>query len=146
MKTGIVLAIGALLALHDGSAAAQAPSPQDADGDTLELTMTLLPEGATQPDAVTKVIELPPAAANGEEESGADAAQGLDRANEARERRNDGLGRAAEAREEGRAFGREMREQAQENRENNGRAEPPEPPGRPDLPGGVNPGGPPGTP
>lgn len=35
--------------------------PQDADLDNLEVTMRLLPQGATRPDPVTRVIELPEA-------------------------------------------------------------------------------------
>lgn len=81
-----------------------------ADSDALDLTMVLMPENATRPDAVTRVIELPAAAAEAAREN---AARGLDEANAAREREN-GLENAAEAGEQG-------RERAQENREDRGR-------------------------
>src|SRR5690606_34535729 len=42
------------------SAAAQDPEPVE-DSENLDVTMRLLPEGATGPDAVTRVIELPEA-------------------------------------------------------------------------------------
>jgi hypothetical protein len=105
----------------------------DADGvETLDVTMTLMPEGATLPDAVTRLIELPDAAAETARES---AAQGLETANEARANRDAGLGVAGEARENGREFGQEVREQAQENSENAGRGGRPDPAGPPEVPG-----------
>ena len=81
-----------------------------AGGDALDLTMVLMPENATLPDAVTRVIALPAAAAEAAREN---AARGLDEANAARERDN-GLENAAEAGEQG-------RERAQQNREDRGR-------------------------
>ena len=112
-----------------------------ADSDALDLTMVLMPENATLPDAVTRVIVLPAAAAEAAREN---AARGLDRANDARDRET-GLENAAEAGEQG-------RERAQQNREDRGRGAsegrgggPPDPPG----PSGDGPGrgnGPPGTP
>jgi hypothetical protein len=109
--------------------------------ETLDVTMRLMPAGATLPDAVTKVIELPPAAGDQATES---SSQGLETANEARAER--GNPEAAERGEQGRERGQQMREQAQENRENAGRGGgPPESPGPPDTPGGP-PGGPPTQP
>jgi hypothetical protein len=86
-----------------------------------ELTMTLLPEGAELPDAVTKVIELP------KNDEGEYLASEEGVANSA-----EGLAIANAAREDGRAFGEEMAASARENRENFTR-------GRPDL-GGLLPG------
>ena len=100
--------------------------------ETLDVTMTLMPEGTTLPDAVTRLIELPDAAAEAARES---AAQGLETANEARANRDAGLGVAAEARENGREFGQEVREQAQENSENAGRGGRPDAAGPPEVPG-----------
>lgn len=112
-------------------AADEEPLPED-----LELTMTLMPEGANLPEAVTRTIELPPPAST--RNGAAASADGIARANEARESREQGLDTAAEAREKGRELGEEMAEQARENREDAGRGRPPEPPpgGPPDdLPG-----------
>jgi hypothetical protein len=81
-----------------------------ADSDALDLTMVLMPENATRPDAVTRVIELPAAAAEAAREN---AARGLDEANAARERET-GLENATAASEQG-------RETAQQNREDRGR-------------------------
>ena len=127
-----LLSSGAALAQEEGNPA-----------DTLDVTMRLMPAGATLPDAVTKVIELPAAAADRASES---SSQGLGTANEARA--NHGAEQAAEAAEQGRERGQQMREQAQENRENAGRGGPPESPGPPDGPGGPgnSPGGPPTEP
>ena len=72
--------------------------------------MVLMPENATLPDAVTRVIELPAAAAEAAREN---AARGLDEANAAREPET-GLENAAAASEQG-------RETAQQNREDRGR-------------------------
>jgi hypothetical protein len=115
---------------------------EDGAVETLDVTMRLMPEGATLPDAVTKVIELPAAAADQARE---EAASGLETANEARD--SHGAGQAAEAAEQGRERGQQMREQAQENRENAGRGEPPAtPPGGPSGPPGSPPANPPGGP
>jgi hypothetical protein len=104
---------------------AQEEGEEGAPVETLDVTMRLMPEGATLPDAVTKVIELPAAAADQAREA---AAPGLKTANEARENR--GAEQAADAAEQGRERGQQMREQAQENIENAGRGEPPAaPPG-----------------
>lgn len=142
-NTGRILAVGAVLsALFCGELAAA----QEGDGsasDTLDLTMTLLPEGATTPEAVTRTIELPDAAALRAEPPG------LDRADESRQRRGAGLETAAGAREQGREFGQQMAQQAQEGRENAGRGangERPELPDRaPDSPGPPEGRGPPGN-
>lgn len=111
------------------------------DGDALDLTMVLMPENATLPDAVTRVIELPAAAAEAAREN---AARGLEEANAARERET-GLENAAAASEQG-------RETAQQNREDRGRgasegrgAGPPDSGGPPDDGSGRG-NGPPGTP
>ncbi len=104
--------------------------------DPAEATIRLM--GAVEaelPEAVTKEIMLPPAAA---ENSAAveNAARGLQRVEENRERRDKGLSRADEARE----HGAEMAEEARQNRENRGRFEdrptPPDRPERPDPPQG----------
>ena len=121
-------------------------SGSDGGDQSLDLTMTLLPEGATLPDAVTRVIELPEAASDRARDS---ANPGLESADNARERRDTGLEIAADAIEGGREFGQAMREQAQESRENAGRADPPDRPELPDhvpdSPGPANPGGRPGN-
>jgi hypothetical protein len=118
-----------------------------ADSDALDLTMVLMPENATLPDAVTRVIALPAAAAEAAREN---AARGLDAANAARDRES-GIENAAEAGEQG-------RERAQQNREDRGRGAaegrgggPPESIGPPDTIGPPDGGpgrgdGPPETP
>jgi hypothetical protein len=98
--------------------------------ETLDVTMTLMPEGATLPDAVTRVLELPEAAAETARDS---AAHGLETANQARGNAP-ALGEGGDARENGREFGQEVREQAQQNREDVGRGSP-ETAGPPDVPG-----------
>jgi hypothetical protein len=130
MKTGLSnLFVSCTVLLAFNALAQEDPDPPI---ETLELTMELMPEGATQPDAITRVIELPAAVAEAAREN---AARGLAEANEARERRETGLAIAAEARER-------SVEQAQQDRENAGRG----PPDREDIPGapGNLPGGPPG--
>ena len=93
---------------------------------------------ASLPDAVTKEITLPAAVAE-DKAAVENAARGLEKANENRQRREEGLSTADEARERG----AEMAGEAQENRENRGRSEDrPEPPANPGPPG---PPGPPGT-
>lgn len=106
------------------------------DADPAEATIRLMGMvEAESPDAVTKEILLPPAAA---ENTAAveNAARGLQKAQENRDRRENGLSRADEARERG----AEMAEEARQNRENRGRFEdrptPPDPPGRRDPPNG----------
>jgi hypothetical protein len=72
-----------------------------------EQTMTLLPEDAESPDAVTKMLELPK---NDEGEYIA-SEEGVTHSAE-------GLATANAARESGRAFGEEMAANARENHEN----------------------------
>lgn len=113
----------------------QEPPDDEAVPEELELTMTLMPANAELPEAVTKTLELPPAAAA----RGAEASEpGRDRAGDARGSRQEGLDTAAEARERGLELGEAMAEQARENREDAGRGDPPAtPPDGPpdDLPG-----------
>jgi hypothetical protein len=104
--------------------------------ETLDLTMELMSEGATTPEAVTRIIELPEAVLEAARER---AANGLDEANANRERRDEGLAIADEARE----AGRERAEQAQEDA---GRGQPPETGPPPDIPGPPGNGGPPQSP
>jgi hypothetical protein len=132
---------------------------QDADGsngsdDSLDVTMTLLPEGASLPDAVTRTIPLPDTATSSH------AQPGLDTANENRLRRDDGLETAQDARDRGRQFGQDVRDQAAEQRENAERGQrpdgagppdglpptsPPDQTSPPDLPDQANPPGPPSS-
>jgi len=118
--------------------------------ETLDLTIALMPEGATLPEAVTRIIELPAAVTS--EATRENAARGLDQANGRIERREAGLEKAAEASQVG-------QEHAQQGREDVGRGPPdwagspgtPEtpvtdPPGPPaDLPGPPVTPGPPGN-
>lgn len=88
---------------------------------------------AELPDAVTAEIALPDSVP--EDSAAVESAQfGLDTANENRQRREDGLSKADEARERG----AEMTEEALQNRENRGRSQdlptPPDVPSPPDLP------------
>jgi hypothetical protein len=121
------------LVLASGAAWAQEEVPEG--DDSLELTMTLLPENATAAEALTRTIELPAAAALRAVEA---SAGGLEIANEARERREVGLETAAEARERGREFGQDIAEQARENagRGSDGAGPPdlPNVPAIPDIP------------
>lgn len=120
-----------------------AQEKDDADIDALDLTMKLMPAGATVPDAVTGIIQLPAAAPGSAND---DAERGLDQANSARERREDGLDNAEAAAAEGET-------QAEQNREDLGRDRPAAediapPAGAPgDLPGNApDSAGPPATP
>jgi len=133
-----VFAVAAMAFAAPVRAQSAAPSTPPSSGDSLELTMVLLPESARGPEEIVRRIELPAAAA----EQGREAsATGRARAAEALagDERRDGLETAAEARERGREFGQEIAEQARENRENAGRGSDGERPGPPDGP----PGGPP---
>lgn len=125
MKNRILLLAG--LALFATAAAAQDEGavPDDA----LDLTMVLMPEGATLPEAVTRVIELPAAAAEAAREN---ATRGLETANAARDRDAPGIDTAEEAREQ-------SLERAQQGREDAGR-------GPPDFVSGPDGGGQPETP
>ena len=101
--------------------------------DPAESTIRLMGAAEAElPEAVTKEIMLPPAAI---ENSAAveKAERGLQTGNENRDRRENGLSRADEARE----HGAEMAEEAKINRENRGRFEDrPIPPERPEPPRG----------
>lgn len=125
------LLVGVTLALALTVAALPAHAQDDDTIETLDVTMQLLPEGATLPDPLTSVIELPPAARDTAAEN---AARGLERANAARAAENPGRETAAEARER-------SRENAQEARENVGRGRGNGPPDG--VPGPPQAGGPP---
>jgi hypothetical protein len=141
------ISIACLVALGATTAFAQDDDPGI---ETLDLTIALMPEGASLPEAVTRVIELPAAVTS--EATRENAARGLDQANGRLERREAGLEKAFEASQVG-------RENAQQGREDVGRGPPdwagspgtPEtpvtdPPGPPaDLPGPPETPGPPGN-
>lgn len=128
MRNRFSLAVS--LALLANAAIAQ--ENEDPGIETLDLTMELMPEGATRPDAVTRIIELPAAAAEAAREN---SARGIDEANSARARGEPANETAEAARERG-------REQAQQGREDMGRGGgPPEGAGPPELPGNGEPGG-----
>jgi hypothetical protein len=101
-----------------------------ADSDA-EATIRLMGNAEMElPEAVTKEIKLPEHLLETEEQARTveKAEQGLEKAGERVDRRDNGLSNAAEARERG----VEMQEKAKENRENRGRGdERPTPPGRP---------------
>jgi hypothetical protein len=123
-------------------------SAQERALERLEITMELLPAQAVGPEEITRRIELPPAANQGNTGDQPPAElPGLENGN------GQGLETATEARERGREFGQDVAEQARENRENAGRGDdppgPPEdPPGPPADPGngGGSPDSPPGRP
>lgn len=135
MNTQMLRLTAIVLLLSAVTAPAQDESAPPTEA--LELTMELMPEGATTPDAVTRVIELPAAVAEAAREN---AARGLAEANAARDNRDSGLENAEAARERG-------RDQAQQDRENAGRGRPEDLPGGPPGGGGPpsDPPGPPGT-
>lgn len=114
-------ALASLLALS-----VNAQEEGDSIVETLDLTIELLPPGATLPESVTRTIELPAAVAEAAREN---AARGLETANAAREGREQGLAIAEQAQEQG-------RERAQQVLEDLGRGPPGSdgPPGPPDLP------------
>jgi hypothetical protein len=122
-----ISATAAAFLLSGSLAAAQETEADVEAGGDLDVTMTLLPEGATQPDPVTRTIALPDEAA--ETEAAESSAEGLATANEARQRREAGLETAAEARERGQELGAEMAEQM--------RARPDDLPERPSQPAGA---------
>ncbi|HEU4617762.1 MAG TPA: hypothetical protein VFV10_06945, partial [Gammaproteobacteria bacterium] len=62
MRFGPAIVMLASAALVVIAAPARAQDAREGAGDSLDVTMTLLPEKATRPDAVTRVIELPEAA------------------------------------------------------------------------------------
>jgi hypothetical protein len=97
-------------------------------GDPAESTIRLMGQAeAKLPDAVTKDIKLPPAMSVNEK-AVEKASRGQAHANANREGRRQGLEKADEAREKG----SDISEQAKQNRENRGRFD--SPPGRPDAP------------
>jgi hypothetical protein len=104
---------------------------QEAPGDDLDITMTLMPEGSERPDAVTRELTLP-VFPEGDEAAGEPIPSEQGVANSA-----NGLDIANQARADGRAFGQAAAEAAQENREDLGRGSRPDDlPGPPDdLPG-----------
>ena len=136
MKSLVLMLVIVCVLLGHGDALAQ-----NADkADPAESTIRLM--GAAEadlPDAVTKDIELPPAM-RVNEQAVEKASRGHELANGNRERRQQGLSRADEARDKG----NDISEQAKDNRENRGRFE--NPPGRPDGPPEPpeRPNGPPG--
>jgi hypothetical protein len=100
---------------------------QDED-DEAETTIRLMGAAEAElPDAVTADIALPDSLPE-DSEAVENAQAGIDTANENRQRREDGLATADQARERG----AEMAEEALENRENRGRSE--DRPERPDVP------------
>ncbi len=104
---------------------------EDDPGDA-EATIRLMGAAeAALPEAVTNPITLP-AAADENSDAVEKASQGLETANENRQRRETGLTQADEARERG----AELAGEAQDNRETRGRSE--------DLPGPPTDPGPPG--
>lgn len=108
---------------------------QDDDSGDAEATIRLMGAAdAELPDAVTKEISLPEGLA--EDSAAVDTiAKGLEKANANRTRREEGLNRADEARENS----ADIAEEAQQNRESRGRSD-----DRPEPPGPQGP--PPGTP
>lgn len=123
-----------ILCLLSSVSVVHAQEENDAEAaDPAEATIRLMGAAEAElPEAVTKEIVLPPAAI---ENSAAveRAERGSQKANENRDRRENGLSRADEARE----HGAEMAEEAKKNRENRGRFEDrPTPPERPETPNG----------
>ncbi len=132
----LLMAVG--VAADEGADAVETPpSPPPALTESLELTMTLLPRGATGPEAVVRTIPLPAPVRAGVRADGTEAAE------QARQRRQDGLDTATEARELGREFGQQRAEQA---REDAGRGSDRRPDTRssPENPGPPGQAGPPG--
>lgn len=130
----IALALGIICMLLSTSVVL---AQDDMDDDVAESTIRLMGAAeANLPDAVTKDIKLPPSL--GENSQAVEnASRGLQRAAANRDRREQGLSKADEAREKG----KEISEQAKQNRENRGRFDnpprpPAEPPGPPDRPQG----------
>jgi hypothetical protein len=119
----LLLSASVVLAQEDDAGAA----------DPAESTIRLMGAAEAElPEAVTKEIMLPPAAIENSAAVGK-AERGSQKANENRDRRENGLSRADAARE----HGAEMAEEARKNRENRGRSEDhPTPPERPEPPRG----------
>lgn len=121
----------AMLLVGAGTARADETAGDD-EQDSAEVTIRLMDASeASLPDAVTAEIPIPASMP-------AEAAFGIETANDARERRETGLARAERARENA----ENMAEEARENRENRGRSDDarpdnvPERPDRPQSPGG----------
>jgi len=114
--TTIIAALGLVLGANWAAA-------QEGPGDDLDITMTLMPQGADLPDAVTKDLTLPPLP----EASRNDADPRPGESSSA-----EGRAIAEQARAEGRAIGQAAAEAAQDNRENFGHGSPPENLGPPD--------------
>ena len=130
----ILMALAVVLATSQAFA-------QDADGDDeMEATMRLMGKAEAElPYAVIKEIKLPESLLLRDPESPAleHSANGMENAHKRLLRREEGLTKADEARQQS----AEMSEQAKENQENHGRSEDrPEPPTPPSGP----PNGPPG--
>lgn len=104
---------------------------ESGDDSTTSATIRLMSNAEAElPDAVTKKIKLPEHLMD-DTEAFANSARGLETANRNRLDDNDGLARAEEAQQ----HGAEMAESAQENRENQGRAD-----NLPEPPDGIGPG------
>jgi hypothetical protein len=105
----------------------------EADGDSAESTIRLMDAAEAElPEAITNKITLPEALS--EDSKAVDnAANGLEIANQNKQRRKSGPSQADEARERG----AEMADAAKDNRESRGRSEEdrPDPPSNPGPPG-----------
>lgn len=116
----------AMFLLGAGSVQADDTASDD-ENDSAEITIRLMDASeASLPNAVTAEIAIPASLP-------AEAAFGIETANDARERRETGLARAERARENA----ENMAEEARENRENRGRSDDVRPdnvPERPDRP------------
>lgn len=130
-KWGPVLIAGLILGSSD------VWSQEDESADEAEITIRLMGAAEAElPNAVTNDIVLPASLA--EDQAAVEKAKnGIDKANENRQRREQGLQSADEARQRG----AEMAEEAQQNREARGRSDenrPDTPNGPPDNPGPPN--------
>lgn len=121
-----------IAALILGAGSVLADEPVVEEQDPAEVTIRLMDASeAHLPDAVTAEIPIP-------ESMPENAAFGIEKANDARSRRETGLSRAQSARDNA----DNMAEEARENRENRGRSDDvipdnvPERPDRPQSPGG----------
>jgi hypothetical protein len=114
-------AVAALAICAAGSAGAQTPAKRP---DSLDVTMTLLPEHSKGPEEITRRIALPsPPPQTGVHKDGqAEGAGGAKKDDKGppADPGEQGRSNADQARERGRDFGQEVAEQARENRENAG--------------------------
>lgn len=126
----------ALFVLGMASLITAPPCWADDNGEDAELTMTLITDpDAELPEAITKTLVLPAAASAAGMDNSAPG-QGKGNAGNGQDAPdNQGLDIANEAKERGKEFGQENAEAAQENRENRGRG-PDNPPDRPEPPRG----------